>query len=73
MQIKFERRTLTGKSGGYSLMQIGTFQGRPVAVKRIYSYNGADQRDDEEKALQQLSHPNIVKLFHVEKHSTDFK
>jgi serine/threonine-protein kinase/endoribonuclease IRE1 len=47
----------------------GTFQGREVAIKRVELINATD---NEEEALKQLDHPNIVKLFHVEC-TDDFK
>jgi hypothetical protein len=36
-----------------------------VAVKRV-ALNQVGDTDNEEKALQQLNHPNVIKLFHSE-------
>ncbi|KAK4011276.1 hypothetical protein OUZ56_020390 [Daphnia magna] len=51
--------------GGYGSVFSGEFKGRKVAVKRVEVYNL--HNDNEEKALEQLDHPNIVKLFYSEK------
>jgi serine/threonine protein kinase len=51
-------------SGGYSFVFAGTYKGKVVAVKRILLLNAGD--DNEVKVMQQLDHPNIVKLLHVE-------
>ena len=56
-------------SGGYSFVFAGTHKGKDgsekaVAVKRILLLDAAN--DNEVKVMQQLDHPNIVKLLHVE-------
>ena len=68
MEIQFNKEVLIGK-GGFGSVFPGTFQGRKVAVKRVELINATD---NEEEALKQLDHPNIVKLFHVEC-TDDFK
>jgi serine/threonine protein kinase len=57
-------------SGGYSFVFAGTYKGKVVAVKRIQLLNAGD--DNEVKVMQQLDHPNIVKLLHVE-NNDDFR
>ena len=62
----------TGTDGKVSLGQgrfgsvfPGKYKGRQVAVKRV-ALNQVGDTDNEEKALQQLNHPNVIKLFHSE-------
>jgi serine/threonine-protein kinase/endoribonuclease IRE1 len=50
--------------GGYGIVFKGTWDGKPVAVKRILSDHVASNKQEEE-ALQRLDHPNVIKLFHV--------
>jgi serine/threonine protein kinase len=68
MEIEFNSQVLLGR-GGFGSVFPGTFQGREVAIKRVELINATD---NEEEALKQLDHPNIVKLFHVEC-TDDFK
>jgi serine/threonine protein kinase len=68
MEIEFNRQVRLGR-GGFGSVFPGTFQGRKVAIKRVELVNATD---NEEEALKQLDHPNIVKLFHVEC-TDDFK
>jgi hypothetical protein len=68
MEIQYNRAVSLGEGGSGSVFS-GTFQGRKVAVKRVL-LNMAN--GNEEEALKQLDHPNIVKLFHVEC-TDDFK
>jgi serine/threonine protein kinase len=63
MKIQYNREVPLGE-GGYGTVFPGTFQGREVAVKRVL-LNMAN--GNEEEALKKLDHPNIVKLFHVER------
>ena len=56
-------------SGGYSHVFAGMHKGKDgsekaVAVKRILLLDAAN--DNEVKVMQQLDHPNTVKLLHVE-------
>ncbi|KZS09260.1 Uncharacterized protein APZ42_026555 [Daphnia magna] len=51
--------------GGYGSVFLGEFEGRKAAVKRVEVFRIGN--DNEEKALKQLDHPNIVKLFYSEK------
>ena len=61
-EITFKREKLLG-SGGYGAVYEGVWKNERVAVKRIQLINVDGQ---EEKALRQLNHPNVIKLFHVE-------
>ncbi|KAI9557773.1 hypothetical protein GHT06_014521 [Daphnia sinensis] len=56
---------------GYSSVLRGTLSGRRVAIKRIQVTKGTDQPTDEFKVLQQLNHPNVVKILHCE-HDNNF-
>ncbi|XP_057370244.1 uncharacterized protein LOC130691331 isoform X2 [Daphnia carinata] len=63
--IQFDRNDLLGR-GGYGSVYRGKYKGKSIAVKRIMKEK--DGRDpiagNELKFLQQLRHPNIVKLVH---------
>lgn len=59
-KIKYDRIRRIGK-GGFAIVFHGTFDGFPVAVKRIEHERRCD--DKEERALGMLDHPNIVKLY----------
>ncbi|KZS07491.1 Uncharacterized protein APZ42_028599 [Daphnia magna] len=50
-------------TGGFGSVFKGKYKGRPVAVKRVLVQNC---NRNEEEAMKQLNHPNIVKLFHCE-------
>ncbi len=63
MEIQYNREVQLGEGGSGSVFP-GTFQGREVAVKRVL-LNMAN--GNEEEALKKLNHPNIVKLFYVER------
>jgi serine/threonine protein kinase len=65
MQIQINNEVQLGQGGFGSVFQ-GTYQNRQVAVKIVPL---KDANGKEEEALQQLNHPNIVKLFHVERHN----
>ena len=60
-EIKFDREIRLGE-GGYGAVFPGTFQGNKVAVKRVLVTGATNE--NEENIMQQLDHPNIVKLFH---------
>ena len=63
-EITIDRnKQLIGK-GGYATVFHGTFKGAPVAVNRIENHRRCN--DKEEKALEVLNHPNIVKLHKIE-------
>jgi serine/threonine-protein kinase/endoribonuclease IRE1 len=70
MEIEITNKKKPLGSGGYSHVFAGTYKGKDVAVKRIQLLDAAD--DNEVKVMQQLDHPNIVKLLHVEKND-DFR
>lgn len=65
MEIQINKEVQLGEGGFGSVFQ-GMFQNRKVAVKIVHL---KDANGNEEVALQQLDHPNIVKLFHVECHN----
>ena len=62
MEIVVDKEKFLGQ-GSYSAVFTGTFNGRQIAVKKVTLYQ---VNDNEEKALQQLNHPNVIKLFHSE-------
>ena len=70
MEIKITNKNTPLGSGGYSHVFAGTYKDQVVAVKRILLLNATD--DNEVKVMQQLDHPNIVKLLHVE-NNDDFR
>ena len=70
MEIKITNRHTPLGRGGFSHVFAGTYKGKDVAVKRILLLNAGD--DNEVKVMQQLDHPNIVKLLHVE-NNDDFR
>ena len=63
-EIKFDREIRLGE-GGYGAVFPGTFQGNKVAVKRVQLIDATNE--NEENILQKLNHPNIVKLFHIDR------
>jgi serine/threonine-protein kinase/endoribonuclease IRE1 len=68
MQIEYDREVPLGE-GAFSFVFLGKYNGVKVAVKRVQLHN---VNENEEKALQLLDHPNIVKLFYSELNA-DFK
>ena len=61
MLIKYDRDVpLLGQGGSIFL---GKYKGSKVAVKRVQLHLVSDI---EEKALQRLNHPKVVKLFYSE-------
>ncbi|KAI9561285.1 hypothetical protein GHT06_012241 [Daphnia sinensis] len=64
--IQFDRQDVFGKGGHGSVLR-GIFNGQSVAIKRIDMIKGTDQSTDYEfQTLQQLDHPNVVRLLHCE-------
>ena len=61
MEIKFDRDFQLGQ-GGHGAVFPGMFRGRKVAVKRVLLIDATNE--NEENIMQQLNHPNVVKLFH---------
>jgi serine/threonine protein kinase len=51
--------------GGYGNVFKGIWNNKQVAVKRI-PLSKVESNQREEKALQMLNHPNVIKLLHVE-------
>ena len=66
-EIEFDPNDVLG-DGGYGTVVSGMYKGQKVAVKIVRLIN---TNESEEHILKQLDHPNIVKLFHVEKDSKD--
>jgi serine/threonine-protein kinase/endoribonuclease IRE1 len=64
MEIKFDREVRLGQ-GGNGAVFPGTFQGKKVAVKRVLVTGATNE--NEENIMQQLDHPNVVKLFHIDR------
>ena len=64
MEIQFDRDFQLGQSGFGSVFP-GTFQGNKVAVKRVILIDATNE--NEENIMQQLDHPNVVKLFHIDR------
>jgi serine/threonine protein kinase len=62
---KTDNKEILGQ-GGYGTVYEDTWNGRKVAVKRIpLTHISSNEREKE--ALKKLVHPNVVKLFHVDK------
>lgn len=60
-------------SGAFSDVYDGTFEGQPVAVKRVFKIErNSLVTDREAEALKKLKHPNVVKLLYVVQ-DDDFK
>ena len=67
-KVKLDRSNRLGE-GGYGAVFQGKFNGKDVAVKRI---DLPKVDENEELALKQLDHPNVIKLLHSES-DNDFK
>ncbi|KAK4011270.1 hypothetical protein OUZ56_020383 [Daphnia magna] len=64
--IQFDRLHIVGEDGCSSVLR-GTLSGQSVAIKGIEVTRGTDQTTDNElQILQQLNHPNVVKLVNCE-------
>jgi hypothetical protein len=66
--MEFDSQVRLGR-GDFGSVFPGTFEGREAAIRRIELI---DASDNEEEALKQLDHPNIIKFLGV-KCSVDFK
>jgi serine/threonine protein kinase len=62
--IKIDRKQILGQ-GGYGIVYKGLWGEEAVAVKRIQLAN-TESNEKEEKALEKLNHPNVIKLLDVE-------
>ena len=67
-KVKLDRSNRLGE-GGYGAVFQGKFNGIKVAVKRVELLKVVE---NEELALKQLDHPNVIKLLHSES-DNDFK
>jgi serine/threonine protein kinase len=61
-KITFDRSNRLGE-GGYGSVFLGKFNGKEVAVKKVELHKVVE---NEELALKQLDHPNIIKLLYSE-------
>ena len=68
-KITFDRTNPPLGEGGYGSVFLGKFNGKEVAVKKVELHKVVE---NEELALKQLDHPNIIKLLHSES-DNDFK
>lgn len=57
--------------GKYGTVFKGTYNSKTVAVKRVQLID-IEQTQNEEKALNDLEHPNVIKLLYSES-KTDFR
>ncbi len=71
-RIEYDRSNILGR-GGFAVVFRGTFDGKPVAVKRLQEDTVAIDVQREETALRRLDHPNVIRLIHVENDDEDFK
>ena len=70
-RVEYDRSNVLGK-GGFAVVFRGTFDGKPVAVKRLQEDTVAIDVQREETALRRLDHPNVIRLIYVE-NDEDFK
>ncbi|XP_046438267.1 calcium-dependent protein kinase 2-like [Daphnia pulex] len=71
-KMEIQREAILGQ-GGYGIVYKGFWGPNriPVAVKRLQLVH-LDSSEKEEEALQNLKHPNIIKIYHAE-NDTDFR
>ncbi len=62
--LNYDKNELLGE-GGYGKVYLGVFNGTKVAVKRV-EVTSDQSYLTEEKALQKLNHPNVIKLIYSE-------
>ena len=67
---KTDNKEILGQ-GAYGIVYEDIWKERKVAVKRIQLFH-TTSNEREEETLKTLEHPNVIKLFHVEK-DKDFK
>lgn len=61
MDLEIDKEDILGK-GGYGVVFAGTYNGDPVAIKRVPLTDDPTELREEE-ALQKLNHPNVIKLY----------
>ena len=66
-KIKYDKQNVLGR--GVSIVYGGTFEDKPVAVKRIEKRHWQDR---EIEAQRNLDHQNVVKMLTAEKENEDF-
>lgn len=69
-KIVFNNKDVLGK-GGYATVFLGSWNEKPVAVKRVQLVD-VDNCKPGEEGLRKLNHDNIIKLYHSEDNS-DFR
>jgi serine/threonine protein kinase len=69
--MELDKNEILG-SGGYGVVFAGTYDGNPVAIKRIQFTDDLTELLREEDALKKLNHPNVVKLYSITSND-DFK
>ncbi|XP_057374562.1 serine/threonine-protein kinase/endoribonuclease IRE2-like [Daphnia carinata] len=68
--MQYDKKDFIGR-GAFGSVFLGTFKGKKVAIKRIELVGEpVPVVDNELEALQQLDHPNVVKLLHCESDDT---
>ena len=70
MKLQCDKEKVLG-TGGQGLVLHGFWGSTPVAVKRIQLFH-VDCKEEEEQALRNLKHPNVIKMFHAE-NDADFR
>ena len=70
-KIKFDRKKLLGK-GGFADVYEGTYEEKPVAVKRILVTNLNISLEREINLQPRLQHENVLKILTVEQ-DDDFR
>jgi hypothetical protein len=62
--LQYDNQNLLCSTGTLSIVyHVGTFEGSPLAVKRILQDNCTTKSFEE---LKQINHPNIVRLLHFD-------
>ena len=70
MKLQCDKEKVLG-TGGQGLVLHGFWGSTPVAVKRIQLFH-VKCKEEEEQALRNLKHPNVIKMFHAE-NDADFR
>ena len=70
MKLQCDKEKVLG-TGGQGMVLHGFWGSTPVAVKRIQLFH-VECKEEEEQALRNLKHPNVIKMFHAE-NDADFR
>ena len=68
--LHFDNENKLGE-GSFGAVFKGVFNKKPAAVKRIQLFQ-VKWKEEEEQALRNLKHPNVIKMFHAE-NDADFR